>query len=130
MNKIIVFFAILTCGICVQAQPADANGAAKNADGQKSKTLFGNDEKLNLPPEKLDPVKIPRFETAPLIDGKLDEEIWKQAAEFKDFYQTTPGDNIAPSKPTVAYMGYDKEHLYIAFHLERTFPIAQIWQRL
>jgi hypothetical protein len=51
----------------------------------------------------------------PVIDGKIDEEIWKNAAIFKDFYQTYPGDNIAPSKPTEVYMVYDEKHLYIAF---------------
>src|SRR5687767_3017625 len=40
-----------------------------------------------LPPEKAQPVRIPRFETAPVIDGKLDEAVWKTGAVFKDFYQ-------------------------------------------
>jgi hypothetical protein len=69
-----------------------------------------------LPAEKARPVRLARFEKAPVIDGRLDEEVWKQAAVFKDFYQINPGDNIAPSLPTVAFMGYDAKHLYIAFH--------------
>ena len=68
-----------------------------------------------LPPEKLSPVSIPRFESAPRIDGRLDDEIWKSAAVFKDFYQTYPGDNIAPSRPTEVFMGYDSRMLYVAF---------------
>jgi len=51
-----------------------------------------------------------------VIDGKLDDEIWKKAAVLKDFYQTQPGDNIAPSKPTEVLIGYDPKFLYIAFH--------------
>lgn len=69
-----------------------------------------------LPPEKQNPVSIPRFETPPVIDGKLDDEVWKSAAVFKDFYQTYPGDNIAPSKPTEVFLGYDSRMLYVAFH--------------
>ena len=69
-----------------------------------------------LPPEKAAPVRLVRFEVAPVIDGKLDDEVWKQAAVLKDFYQTQPGDNIAPSKPTVVLLGYDAKTLYIAFH--------------
>ncbi len=69
-----------------------------------------------LPPEKANPVRVVRFETAPVIDGKLDDGVWKTAAVFKDFYQTNPGDNIAPSKPTEMMMGYDAKTLYIAFH--------------
>src|SRR5205085_9270399 len=69
-----------------------------------------------LPPEKANPVRVPRFETAPTIDGKLDDAIWKQAAVFKDFYQIQPGDNLAPSRQTEMFMGYDAHMLYIAFH--------------
>src|SRR5215216_3067166 len=69
-----------------------------------------------IPPEKASPVGIPRFERPPVIDGKLDEEVWNQARVFKDFYQTQPGDNIAPSKKTEVMMGYDSRNLYFAFH--------------
>lgn len=51
-----------------------------------------------------------------MIDGKPDEEVWKQGAVFKDFLQTSPGDNIAPSKPTEVIIGYDSKTLYLAFH--------------
>src|SRR5947207_2523711 len=69
-----------------------------------------------LPPEKSSPVRIPRFDHPPVIDGKLDDEVWKQAVKLKDFYQTTPGDNIAPSQPTEVFLGYDSRFLYVAFH--------------
>jgi hypothetical protein len=70
---------------------------------------------INLPPEKAQPVRAARFEKPPVIDGKLDEEVWKQAAVFKVFYQFRPGDNIAPSQPTEVLMGYDAKFLYFAF---------------
>ncbi|HKS10133.1 MAG TPA: DUF5916 domain-containing protein [Pyrinomonadaceae bacterium] len=72
-------------------------------------------QSAKLPPEKLNPVSIPRFEIPPVIDGRLDDEVWKSAAVFKDFYQTYPGDNIAPSKPTEVFVGYDSRMLYVAF---------------
>jgi len=34
-----------------------------------------------------------------------------------DFYQTQPGDNIAPSFPTQVLLGYDSKTLYIAFRV-------------
>jgi Domain of unknown function (DUF5916)/Carbohydrate family 9 binding domain-like len=68
-----------------------------------------------LPPEKTRPVTISRFDKAPLIDGKLDDEIWKTAAVLKDFYQFRPGDNIAPSQPTEVLIGYDAKFIYVAF---------------
>ncbi|MGH9937417.1 MAG: DUF5916 domain-containing protein, partial [Blastocatellia bacterium] len=54
-----------------------------------------------------------RFASSPAIDGKLDEEVWQQATILSDFYQTQPGDNIAPSYPTVAILGYDDNFFYL-----------------
>lgn len=78
-------------------------------------TSSDDDSRLLLPPEKAKPISIPKITDAPLIDGKLDDEIWKQAAIFKDFVQTLPGNNIAPSKQTEVYLLYDEKNLYIAF---------------
>src|SRR5262249_52293357 len=69
-----------------------------------------------LPPEKSRPVVLPRLDKPPVIDGKLDDEVWKKAARLKDFYQTQPGDNIAPSKETEVFLAYDPKFIYIAFH--------------
>jgi hypothetical protein len=69
-----------------------------------------------LPPEKSQPVKLPSFAKPPVIDGKLDDEVWKNAIVLKDFYQVQPGDNIAPSKPTEVLLGFDPRFLYVAFH--------------
>jgi hypothetical protein len=69
-----------------------------------------------LPPEKAQPVRAVRFETPPVIDGKLDDVVWQSAVVLKDFYQVNPGDNIAPSKPTLMMIGYDAKFLYFAFH--------------
>jgi hypothetical protein len=55
------------------------------------------------------PLSIRRFETAPVIDGKLDEPAWREAAALRDFHQTQPGDNTTPSYPTTVLLGYDRE---------------------
>ncbi|MET0647620.1 MAG: carbohydrate binding family 9 domain-containing protein [Pyrinomonadaceae bacterium] len=69
-----------------------------------------------VPEEKTRPVRISRLEKPPVIDGRLDEAVWKSAAVFKDFYQISPGDNAAPSLPTEVLIGYDAKYLYFAFH--------------
>src|SRR5882724_3069279 len=71
---------------------------------------------IALPPEKARPVKLPLFAKPPVIDGKLDDEVWKNAVVLKDFYQVQPGDNIAPSKPTERIVGYDARFMYYYFH--------------
>ena len=68
-----------------------------------------------LPPEKANPVTIPKFAKQPLIDGNLNDAVWQSAAVLKDFYQIDPGDNVAPSKPTEVLIGYDSKFLYLAF---------------
>ena len=71
--------------------------------------------KVIPPPEKANPVRIPKIDKAPVIDGKLDDEVWKNAVVLKDFYQRSPGDNIEPSKPTEVMIAYDPKFLYFAF---------------
>ena len=64
---------------------------------------------------KNSPAHIPRFETPPIVDGKLDDAVWKTAAVFGDFLQTQPGDNVKPSDPTEVLIGYDAKNIYFAF---------------
>lgn len=82
---------------------------ASNAPAANAKGSFV------VPEEKSNPITIPRFDKAPVIDGKLDEEVWQKAAVLKDFYQIQPGDNTPPSKPTEVLIGFDPKFLYIAF---------------
>src|SRR5204862_7994642 len=70
---------------------------------------------VETPPEKKRPIVFPKISTPPVIDGKIEEVIWQRAAVFKDFYQTGPGYNTAPSRPTEVYMVYDEKNLYVAF---------------
>src|SRR5438034_1131263 len=96
------------------AQPAPAPKATPS-DSPKTNGTPAKPA-IVLPAEKSQPVKMPRFDKPPVIDGKLDDEVWKHAIVLKDFYQVQPGDNIAPSKLTEVLLGYDSRFLYIAFH--------------
>lgn len=89
-----------------------APAASNSLAGSPSAAAKGS---VALPPEKANPVTIPRFEKPPVIDGKLDDDVWKNAVVLKDFYQIQPGDNVAPSKATEVLLGYDPKFLYIAF---------------
>jgi hypothetical protein len=68
-----------------------------------------------LTPDKVQPTRLVRFDKAPVIDGKLDDEVWKTAAVFKDFVQFRPADLVAPSQPTEVRIGYDSKFLYVGF---------------
>jgi hypothetical protein len=56
------------------------------------------------------------FDKAPVIDGKLDDDVWKSAAVFKDFYQWRPSDSSPASARTEVLAGYDARFVYFAFH--------------
>jgi hypothetical protein len=92
----------------------DAKDAGKTSTATTASATGGKSE-IVLPPEKTRPISISRFDKAPVIDGKLDDAVWQQAAVLKDFYQFRPGDNIAPSQPTEVLIGYDAKTLYVAF---------------
>src|SRR5438132_3488593 len=101
-NRLVLFMLLCLC------LGATGRSYAQTANGTK--------HAITIPPEKAKPITIPRFDKPPVIDGKLDDEVWKQAVVLKDFYQIRPGDNIAPSKPTQVFIGYDSKTLYFGFH--------------
>jgi hypothetical protein len=110
----LLLIVVALSGFALKAQPAAntksaAAAPAKNNGAPRKSAIV-------LPLEKTQPVRLPKFDKPPVIDGKLDDEIWKHAVVLKDFYQVQPGDNIAPSKPTEVLLGYDSKVLYIAFH--------------
>jgi hypothetical protein len=109
----LLLIVIALCATTCLAQPAPATSASP-ADSKAAARPAKSG--VALPPEKTKPVRLPSFDKPPVIDGKLDDEIWKQAIVLKDFYQVQPGDNIAPSRPTEVMLGRDAKFLYIAFH--------------
>jgi hypothetical protein len=95
---------------------ATTSPAPSKAGKSEAKAAANAKGRISLPPEKAQPVRLIKFEKPPVIDGKLDDEVWKGASVLKDFYQVQPGDNIAPSKQTEVLLGYDAKFLYLAYH--------------
>ncbi|HEY0321980.1 MAG TPA: DUF5916 domain-containing protein [Pyrinomonadaceae bacterium] len=115
MKKALMLLAFILAGAFITAQAQPSPDPVKKLDAKNDGKSSAKSGTL-LPPEKAQPVSIARFDKAPVIDGKLDDEVWKQAVVLGDFYQTSPGDNIQPSKPTKMMIGYDSKFLYLAFH--------------
>jgi len=65
-------------------------------------------------------VRPARFEQAPVIDGRIDDEVWAGAARLDGFRQVQPGDNLEPSQRTEVLVGYDRRALYLAFRADDT----------
>ena len=65
---------------------------------------------------------ISRAGTAPIIDGKLDDDVWRNATTIDDFHQTVPTDGASPTEITIVRVTYDDEYLYIAADLRDSDP--------
>lgn len=73
-------------------------------------------------------LEIPRIEGRPVIDGVLNEELWRRAARLDRWVQTRPGDNAPPAGASVAYLAYGPDALYIG--IEAADDPARIRYRL
>ncbi|MEQ1606810.1 MAG: DUF5916 domain-containing protein [Pyrinomonadaceae bacterium] len=111
IRSIILFIFLSIVTISGQEASTKGNALAEPAKGGDTPKVNG----VAVPPEKMRPMHIPKTAVPLVIDGRPDEEAWKQAAVFKDFYQTYPGNNTAPSKPTEFMMMYDEKNLYVAW---------------
>ncbi len=56
-------------------------------------------------------------EEAPVIDGILDDPVWKHATLITDFYQRVPVEGAVASEKTEAYLSHDSNMLYIGVRL-------------
>jgi Domain of unknown function (DUF5916)/Carbohydrate family 9 binding domain-like len=62
------------------------------------------------------PLSVPRAAGKIVVDGKLDDAAWQQAAVLDTFYETYPADNTEPKAKTVVYLTYDEHDFYIGIH--------------
>src|SRR5437867_1739223 len=69
-------------------------------------------------PNTVDPVGPLRpllITTPPVIDGNLDDPIWKLAPHVSGFKTFVPDYDIVPKEQTDVALAYDHENLYFAF---------------
>ncbi len=66
-----------------------------------------------LPPSEYYRVAPVRVENGPQIDGRLDEEVWLQAAVIDEFVQQEPAEGEPATERTVVRLLYDAEALYL-----------------
>lgn len=116
MKKAALIVSIITLSLFLRVA-AQQTGTADPTSKSPTPTTSVAGGKVELPANRKVPMVIPKVAgAAPKIDGNLDEEDgWQNGAVFKDFYQTGPGYNTAPSRPTEVYMMYDEHNLYVAF---------------
>jgi hypothetical protein len=72
------------------------------------------------------PARVPRFATRPVIDGRLDEAVWRTATVLGPFVDTSDGRRMSASHPVAATarIGWDDERLYLGFVVADGHPVA------
>ncbi len=61
-------------------------------------------------------VRAVRAADAPTIDGRIDDDVWRDAALITHFVQSNPVEGAAPTESTEVRIAYDADHLYFAFY--------------
>lgn len=60
--------------------------------------------------------------SSPVIDGVLDDAVWKSSAVFENFKTIKPDYGKDPSQKTIAYFTYDAENIYFAVRCYEAEP--------
>jgi hypothetical protein len=72
--------------------------------------------------ERLPPIVPFRTDTPPVIDGVLDDPVWKQAPTETGFKTWRPDFGKDMHEKTVVYYAYDRENLYFAYRCYDSEP--------
>ena len=62
-------------------------------------------------------VEIVRTSLEPVIDGKLDDEIWENATVITDLHQFQPVDHGTPTEDSVFYIAYNERFFFVGARL-------------
>ncbi|HEV8376244.1 MAG TPA: carbohydrate binding family 9 domain-containing protein, partial [Candidatus Polarisedimenticolia bacterium] len=76
--------------------------------------------------ESLAPSPIPfqpmRTDSPPVLDGLLDESLWREAPVIDDFVQQLPVDKAPPTERTEVRLAYDAHNLYLGIRFFDSDP--------
>jgi hypothetical protein len=67
-------------------------------------------------------VRPTRTDSAPDIDGRLDDVVWRTAAKIIEFTQESPLEGAPATEDTEVYIAYDEDNLYFGFYLHYSDP--------
>ncbi len=101
--RLVPALAVVLAGLSsasAQQSPPAAPSSEANPFGRKYPARIYHTVRLEGPP--------------PTIDGRLDDEAWKQGEWAGDYTQQIPTEGAEPSQPTELKILYDDRHLYFA----------------
>ena len=63
-----------------------------------------------------------RTDTPPVIDGRLDDEVWLTATKITELVQQSPLDGAPATEATDIYIAYDSDQIYFGFYAHYEDP--------
>ena len=63
-----------------------------------------------------------RTDVRPDIDGRLDDQVWRNALRVTEFVQEQPLEGAPATEETEVWLSYDSQNLYLAFHVHYEDP--------
>ncbi len=84
--------------------------------------LAGASDSTLLKPADSVRIAIPRVTSRPVLDGKLDDSTWAQAAKLTDFVEYEPNDLVRGREKSIAYVAYDAQYLFLGFRAFESQP--------
>lgn len=57
---------------------------------------------------------VPHTDNRPAIDGVINDDEWRDAVSLTDLHQFEPDDHGTPTEPSMIWIKYDKDYLYVA----------------
>jgi hypothetical protein len=75
-------------------------------------------------------VEIVRSDLEPVLDGVLDDEIWKTATVISDMHQFMPIDQGVPSETSEFYIAYNERFFYLGARLSDSSPNSIVARQL
>ncbi len=67
-------------------------------------------------------IEITRTDLEPVLDGALDDEIWKTATVISDMHQFNPVDQGEPTERSEFYIAYSENYFYLGARLYDSSP--------
>jgi hypothetical protein len=71
-------------------------------------------------------IQAARMEHPVLVDGALDEEVWKTATPVADFTQRDPDQGVPPRQKTEVRVAFDDDAIYVGARMYDTAPDSVI----
>jgi len=122
-------FAILLFSFSMMAATALQAALPSSSAAAAADRARPNKAASQLPPPDAKTVQAVRATDPIVLDGRLDEAVWKTAPAATGFTQNDPQDGAPATEPTDVWLAYDDHALYVAAFCHDSDP-AKIRKRL